>query len=179
MTGEHWQKEISVYRSIEQWGLTLIATGIGAVIYNCVEWTSSTGALSQAPRHIILAPVIAGVFGMLFLRIVNYRYHWARARFNELNTTRENAQDENGEEKSSAKYDKGAIRNTPGLLGLLIALIPLVEGLAGSFLVKWSLSASNTFAVWQLILVALFPAVIIEVGHRVACKRNIPGGNCR
>ncbi len=118
---KYWRGRVSFYDKVENWGLTLILGGIGAITYNLIQWTSAIKeeSLHKAPWPILLAPFLAGLFAMVLLYIANFRWRQATFILAALGG-------------ADSPYDR------PGWLCHFLAAMPPFAGFSGSILIKWS-----------------------------------------
>ncbi len=157
---EHCRNELSVYRTIEHWGLTLLVGGIGAVTYQLVQWVADSGPLKSSGWLVDIIPLSLGFFGLVFLRTINLRSsRFLRALYKEF------------EEAGDMKSPRGFF------LGQLIAWAPLSAGTVGTMLVAYSHGTASTMQVsinWVFLLLAIIVAGVVEVVYRRKWDNSSP-----
>lgn len=149
-------KQVDSFDKMEHWGLTLIVGAIGTMTWKLVEWVSvlKDGCLSQSPWLIIFAPFVAGIIGMLFLCITNFRCRQEKfLRYKAM----------------TRKPYKKLPPEKIGWLGLIICTMPLFAGLGASTLVCWSrfpaCKYSYKYICWSMIVLVIIGFALLITGR--------------
>lgn len=148
------QKDLAAYQKMETWGSSLFLGAIALFAKQLIEWDKAAGAnrIVLEPWA-FLAPALIGVVAFVFLRVVNFRGT-----------------------RTSMKLWRRVFPALPsnriswGILGLLLAVMPLALGYVVSWLLVQGHSARETAMSWAWCLGAISLVVSLVAHIVIRCR---------
>lgn len=156
--------DLNAYRRLETWGSSLFLGALGLIAKQFVDWDFDP---EPAKRIALTAgmgafPAAVGFVAFVFLRVVNFRSHWSRRKLLEL-----------------AGRPAEESRGSWGVLGVLLAIMPLLLGYAASWFLAFRRPEMHWWMVWLTIVGGIVLVAALTVHCYVRRSMNPAGGKGR